>query len=277
MGVSGVNPKSNFYSSFFARQTQSETNQQARAAKAALGKLQAELKTNQNSAYLSSIGITPNKTVSLQLPASANVSIPTPPAEAEGKPKSRYEAPEANNASSTRNTTTVNVEAGKNNKATGPTGWSSYGNSVNVSGANNNVNIAGKSKITSEIEAAATGGTAIRSNSVAVNGTGNSVLFSGERIANSQIDVAGKGNSVEVGSGVNNAKVNVTADNVKVTISDNDLLKKGNNDWKIDVGVSDVEVKIQNGVAQVSGAGADAAGVSVEIDNETRTVTVKKS
>lgn len=280
MAIDGVGSSASKINSTnkIVNQVQNQSYAQARAAKSELFKQQTQLKADQNQAILSSMFNTGS--LDITIPSIPSKKVTVPESAAKQTANTQTQAAPANpvaagNTAVNTQATNITVANGKGNKVTGATGWASFGNAVNVNGGENTINIAGKN-ITGATETTfnATGGAAIRENQVTVTGNKNTVTFSGQNIGQNKIAITGQGNAVDLASGIKNVNTNINADNVTVTMKGNNPLTKSQSNWNVNVSANDINVTIENGKAVVSGAGATAEGVKIQIDEKARTITV---
>lgn len=226
----------------------------------------------------SSVNYSPIQNVQIQ---SSSVADYTAEAVAALAKKSATAAPEQGNIVSGKNNLTnverlkLSVQGGTTaapNTVTGPKGAANSNNEVVVSGAGNNVNLAGTAAAGVRQETfELTGGPGIDNTMVAVEGNNNSVSYTGGLQQNNSIAVQGNNNSVSVSNGVSNASVNVQGNNVSVDFGADNVLTKNQSGWALNVNASNLSISIQNGEATVSG---NTEGLQIQIDNVARTVTV---
>jgi len=173
---------------------------------------------------------------------------------------------------------TLSVQGGTTaapNTITGPKGAANSNNEVVVSGAGNNVNLAGTPAAGVRQETfELTGGPGIDNTVVAIEGNNNSVNYTGGLQQNNNIAVQGNNNSVSVANGVSDASVSVQGNNVSVDFGADNVLTKNQSGWALNVNASNLSISIKNGEATVSG---NTEGLQIQIDNAARTVTIGSS
>jgi len=178
------------------------------------------------------------------------------------------------NAGKTLDVNITPVARNSGNIISGPDGFSSQENSVQVNGANNIIDLRGTP---GENESLATfnltGGPNIDNTQVTVTGDSNSIQFSGSQQDNNTITINGNGNSVQIGNNVDNTDINLSGSNIQVEIKDDNILKKDQDQFTINVSVSDVSIRLENGKAVVEGLNGNE-NFTAEIDLENRSITV---
>jgi hypothetical protein len=250
---------------------------------ATYGKIRAEQPASYRASILQSItgknvNYTPVQNVQLQ---SSSVTDYTAEAMTALAKKSVSVTPDQGNVVSGKNTLTntdrlsLSVQGGTAvapNTITGPKGAANSNNEVVVSGAGNNVNLAGTSAAGVRQETfELTGGPGIDNTMVAIEGNNNSVSYTGGLQQNNNIALQGNNNSVSVANGVSDASVSVQGNNVSVDFGADNVLTKNQSGWALNVNASNLSISIKNGEATVSG---NTEGLQIQIDNVARTVTI---
>jgi hypothetical protein len=171
-------------------------------------------------------------------------------------------------AAATQNTNAVQLPANATNKATVKGSFNSVDFGTQTGTAQNNtINVTGEGNILRGYN----GGQA--NNTMNVTGNTNRVL-AGQNVSSTAVTLNGGHNTVNLAGKASNNAVAVTGNNVKVSIGSEGLAAGSNQNWKINVAASNVEVNVVNGKATVNMSDELKDNYKVTIDNTAKSVTI---
>jgi hypothetical protein len=167
-----------------------------------------------------------------------------------------------------RNTNAVQFNDTKTNTATVKGAFNSIDfRSQAALEQNNTVTVTGEGNIVRGYNGGQT------NNTMNVTGNANRVI-AGQNVSGSAVTLNGAHNTVNLGTEASGNTVAVNGNNVKVNIGSEGLAAGSNQNWKISVAASNVEVSVVNGKASVNMAEELKDTYKVTIDNTAKSVTI---
>jgi hypothetical protein len=171
-------------------------------------------------------------------------------------------------AAATKNTNAVQLPANATNKAAVKGSFNSVDFGTQTGTAQKNtINVTGEGNIIRGYNGGQT------NNTMNVTGNTNRVL-AGQNVSSTAVTLNGGHNTVNLASEASNNAVAVTGNNVKVSIGSEGLAAGSNQNWKINVAASNVEVNVVNGKATVNMSDELKDKYKVTIDNTAKSVTI---
>ncbi|MDD5672793.1 MAG: hypothetical protein PHC61_01400 [Chitinivibrionales bacterium] len=110
-------------------------------------------------------------------------------------------------------------------------------------------------------------------NSVQVTGNTNKMLI-GNNASNNTLAISGASNSITLGEQASQNQVSIKGNNVSVSMGGEGLASGGNQQWKIDVNGSDVNVSIVNGKASVNVGAGKESQYKIAVNDLNKTISV---